>query len=239
MTEEESTLDMYLLNAIEDFEAEREAKWAADPDRSDSWSELVEGLAELFVDRIDQLEAITKVRAQLSEMDHEIEMSFPRGFLEMLGPEEEFTEQVQIALAKKYATDTGAMAERCLALGEWAVEEPPKNETVLNYLERLSRCYTLGLKSECVILCRAVLENALKHAYQAEDAKRPADQDDVQSLQQDIEGAAFYGWFDEADKRAAHQVRHRGNKAVHNDPYTTQQVYETVEMTLDLVRRLV
>ena len=238
MTEEQSTLDEYLLNAIEDFEADREAKWATAASRSDSWSELVDGLAKLFVDRIDQLEAITKVRAKLSEMDREIEMSFPDGFLEMFGPEEEFTEQVQIALAKKYATDTGAMAERCLALGEWAVEDLPENEAVLNYLERLSRCYILGLGSECVILCRAVLENALKQAYQAEGATRPADQDDVQSLKQDIEGANFYGWFDETDKRAAHRVRHRGNKAVHDDPYTTQEVYETITMTLKLVQEL-
>lgn len=238
MTERRSTLDARLAETIQEFEQHREAAWNAAPNRDEVWSELVEKLAEQFVDKIDQLEALQSVRAELIKVDQQMELNFPDGLLSLFGSEEEFVERVQIALARKYATDTEGMRERCLTLGQWALYDPPEKKAVLNYLKRLSRCYILGLDSECVILCRAVLENALKHAYQSEAVLRPADDRGNYRLETDIDAAKLFGWFDESDRRAAHKVRIRGNRAVHNDPYTTQEAQETVKMTVDLVQKL-
>lgn len=238
MTERRSTLDARLAETIQEFEQHRAAAWNTATDRDEAWSELVEKLAELFVDKTDQLEALQRVRAELIKVDQQMELNFPEGILAMFGSEEEFVERIQIALAKKYATDTEGMRERCLTLGQWALDDPPEKKAVLSYLERLSRCYILGLDSECVILCRAVLENALKHAYQSEAVVRPADDRGNYRLAKDIDAAKFFGWFDESDRGAAHKVRIRGNRAVHNDPYTTQEVQETVKLTLDLVQKL-
>jgi hypothetical protein len=130
-------------------------------------------------------------------------------------------EEIQIALARKFAPHTGEMADRCLDLTLEVLGKKP-GEPVLKYLRRLSRCYIAGLLPECVMICRAVLENAVNEVFSRKNTTVPA------TMGAKLRTARQLQWLTESGRQKAEQVWHRGNMAVHYDPGGVRNVPETV-----------
>ncbi|MBM3271480.1 MAG: DUF4145 domain-containing protein [Candidatus Sericytochromatia bacterium] len=136
-------------------------------------------------------------------------------------------------------------AERCIQL-ERLVRDTLGTRRApgpcLRYLSLVSRCFVNGLDTECVAMCRAALETALKDAVTDEHRARAQRHRDDPTLS-DLICAAFHPSNQllngqHALQKAAEQVKLRGNKAVHGYPGIANDVLETIEMLLTLVDAL-
>ena len=95
-----------------------------------------------------------------------------------------------------------------------------------DFLRRVARCYLFGFDSECVVMCRAVLDRELKAEIQSGDVlawwkttdkgkrRKPA----PMNLWGRIQTAHHSGRIGQDTRDAADQVRDDGNDAVHGKP---------------------
>ena len=102
---------------------------------------------------------------------------------------------------------------------------------VAGYLGRLGRCYVAGFDAEVVILCRSVLDVALRDALgDGVDAKMSMAGREKEAISRGLltdEGAA-----------AVQEVRLRGNAAVHEEPASTEIVRSTIDSTIRVLEEL-
>lgn len=161
----------------------------------------------------------------------------PSASLEEIGVKEIALESIQVEVAWEYCTGTRQMAERVLELSDQVVFGEP-NKSVRRFLRRLSRAYVVGLFPECVILCRAVMEGALGEKFQLSGVPAPEDEKGRSDLKVRIDAAERFGWITADDARAAHDVRIRGNKALHDDPLVTADAWDTLRKTMTVLRSL-
>lgn len=115
------------------------------------------------------------------------------------------------------------------------------SEKVTNYLRQASTCYLYGLPDAASVLCRAVLEFALKEALGAklrvlgEDYRGSADLEDL------IRFARGGKVLPEALADAADRVRNRGNASIHrvsaDENEALVQIRETGEVLSHLYGR--
>lgn len=136
-------------------------------------------------------------------------------------------------------------AERCIQLERLVRDTLGKRRApgpCLQYLSLVSRCFVNGLDTECVAMCRAALETALKDAVTDEHRARAQRHRDDPTLS-DLIWAAFHPSNQLLSgqhelQKAAEQVKLRGDKAVHGDPDIAKELLETIEMLLTLVDAL-
>jgi hypothetical protein len=146
-------------------------------------------------------------------------------------------ERVEIDVAWAYSVDTRGMALRCLELSRLVVAAQP-NEAVMRFLRRLSRCYIAGFSAECVMLCRAVIENALSEKFTRSNLPFPATETGQSSMRLRVDAAVR---FQLLSRTAADQywvVWKRGSKAVHEDPEATKDVLGTVQLAMRVLEDL-
>jgi hypothetical protein len=106
------------------------------------------------------------------------------------------------------------------------------------YLLRVYKTYIQGFVPESVIMSRAIVERSAKRAceqggYLFEGRKDPELKSMLVFLQKN-------NWLSLAEYRDADDVRHRGNKAVHEDPTMITDAFETIEKavrTVELIER--
>ena len=140
-------------------------------------------------------------------------------------------ERIEIELARNFSTDVRRRAERALQLSELFLDELPA-EPALRFLRRLVSCFVAGFLPECVMLCRAILENAIKETFDRKEMEMPEKQRDR------FDVAYEKKWLSYAGKRAAHDVWTRGNKAIHDDPAVTRDVLGTVQLCTTAIKEL-
>jgi hypothetical protein len=218
-------LDKALNDAIYAWSSERADALQEDEEIDPRVLELVEKIAEEMVKTSKEM--IPTCRLQLA---YSMGKS-PLSALEEVDAREIATGRIQEMVAWEFCTSTAEMAARVLELSNEVVLGEP-NEAVRRYLKRLSRAFVLGLFPECVMLCRSVLENALRQRFDMEEEMVKPD------LKRKIQFARTKGWISEADAVSAHDVRNRGNTAVHNDPEVTAEVLDTIQKTMRVVRAL-
>ena len=97
----------------------------------------------------------------------------------------------------------------------------------VQFLRRVSRCYVWGFDTECIILCRSVLDTAFREV-------RP----DERTLYDQIEAVARDGWIEPDVAKAAHRVRHRGKKAVHYEPDLPVNPLDVIRDTLTVLEAI-
>lgn len=145
---------------------------------------------------------------------------------------QEVLEAVQLALATELHSDLGSMAERCEQLADQVFSTPP-GAAVSKFLRRLTRCYVAGFFPECVILCRGVLENAIRELFQRRRVPIPATADGKSSMKATLAAAERFRLLSKSARRDADLVWVRGNKAVHEDIEATSDALGTIRLTTD------
>jgi hypothetical protein len=140
-------------------------------------------------------------------------------------------QRVEELLAATLLPDLAIAAERTIEIASFVVEHQP-SPPVSRYLERLSRCYLAGFDSECVILCRAVLESAIRERFASEFPAVSG------TMREKLALATSRGWLSESTATDAFTVWVRGNKAVHEDPELVRDVFGTVRMVLGVLDEL-
>ncbi len=130
-------------------------------------------------------------------------------------------------------------AKRMLRLYELVLRTKPSQATQ-KFLGRLGRCYVWGFDSECIILCRAVLDTAFRDIVPAEVCERHCrgDASHGYTLSNRMHAALKEGYIDGSVKRLATQVKVRGDSAVHYQPDVTQDILGTIRDTVVVLEKL-
>jgi hypothetical protein len=105
---------------------------------------------------------------------------------------------------------------------------------VLKFLKRVSRCYVGGFDAECVVFCRATIENALNDKFRIKEIPIPKPQNGKSEMRTKIDAAYKFGWFFGVVEKSDYpwKIWLLGNKAVHHDPEAVKSVAATVNMTM-------
>lgn len=145
-------------------------------------------------------------------------------------------EKIQTEIAWEFATTTRAMSERCLELVSLLIRTQP-DEQVCRFMNRLSRCYIFGFFPESVILCRSVLESAVRELFVRRnvDIESETGRADMRSR---LRFATMAKWLSKQAEKEAWEVWQRGNVAIHNDPEAVKDVFGTIAATLRVLNEI-
>lgn len=154
--------------------------------------------------------------------------------IEKGGLSQQLGESLEIRIAEDLVNALYEAPQRCLQLVAHILGVQPA-EPVRKYLSRLGRCYIAGFLPECVILCRAVLENAVNEALRRRSASKPVLPG---KMYEKLQVCRKAGWLNEQGRRDAVTIWERGNKAVHQDPELTTDVFGTIVLTMGVLGQL-
>jgi hypothetical protein len=153
-------------------------------------------------------------------------MGMVRGFLEIesLG---EMTEEPQFGAERRL------MLWRLLCTAEIP-------QASRDFLQVASLCFVAGLDGPGVAYCRSAVETVLRErvtddlcAKHEESAARFGF-----TLRQRIHVAEKEGILDKAARTAAISISERANKSIHDNPHATKNVFDTIEKTMLIIRKL-
>jgi hypothetical protein len=219
-------LDGFIESAISEFERELETMWA-DPEQGAAINAFAARVAELMLDSSERLLV-------------EVDPAFWRQLPELLAQKDlhgDVMLALRLALARKYLPGTDQMAERCVELTRLVIRAAPK-EPVSRFLGRVARCYIAGFTNECIVVCRAVLENALTERFDAAGVPMPGTESGKSPMKVRIDAATLLKWLSPNRGKDAWLIWTRGNKAVHDDPEVVSQSLDTIRMTMGVLEEL-
>ena len=130
-------------------------------------------------------------------------------------------------------------ASRIFQLYNLVLRSCPSKSTQ-QFLARLSRCFIWRFDPECIMLCRSVVDTAFKDNIANKICEKHFGKrnSDFFSLIERILAAYKEGIIDDAIRDKAETVRLRGNKAVHEQPNITKDVWGTICDTVAVLERI-
>lgn len=112
------------------------------------------------------------------------------------------------------------------------IQKAPIPEIALNYLKRVFRCYIWGLKPECIILCRSVIEAAIDEKIPDKMCAKFCDPNKLSyTLADKIRTIERSDLLDKEPVKILRRIKCRGNKCVHGDMDVVKDVKGTVQDT--------
>ncbi len=219
-------LDGFIESGIYEFERELETMWS-DREYGATVNAFAARVAELILESSERL---------LTESDPSIARELP-DLLTKKGLHADVVLALQLVLAQKYLPDTASMARRCMDLIRLVVRANA-SEPVRRFLRRVARCYMSGLGNECVVVCRAVVENALTDKFEQNGIPLPATNQGKSPMRTRLDAATKMGWLSQKSRNDAWTVWVRGNKAVHDDPEAVNQDLDTIRLTMGVLDEL-
>ena len=175
--------------------------------------------------------ALTKVRRhgaspeQLA-MAEEIFRKLNLVDLEKDSPARLVWEHLCIRLAEHSVDGIGSRAHKLLDLWGLVISAKPCPASQ-QFLRRVSRCYVAGFDTECIILCRGVLDTTFRELSL-----------EAGTLKKRIDAAAEANTISAQAEKAANDVRVRGNKAIHDEPDLQVHALEVIRDTLTVVEAI-
>ena len=188
------------------------------------YSDYLRGVAEVRLEFWHLVESLLPSKP-LSELEAGILKS---GLLD----EHAIRSRVALRLAFDFVWDLPKRVSRSLELSELALTTPV-SDSQRRYFSLLRRCYVAGFFSECVILCRAIIEGQLKATYVRLRASNIHDK-----MEPMIAGAENLGWLTPESADRARAIVDAGNHAIHGDPDQVADVAGTVKATLTIASEL-
>jgi hypothetical protein len=130
-------------------------------------------------------------------------------------------------------------ALRIFKLYELMLKSSP-SEATQKFLSRLTRCYVWGFDPECIIMCRAVIDAAFKDRIPNKICKKYFVENDSYdfTLSNRIVAAYKEGIIGKEIRVKAFDVKEQGDDAVHYKPDITKDVWETICLTLDVLKKI-
>jgi hypothetical protein len=118
---------------------------------------------------------------------------------------------------------------------------PLKPEGIASeFVARVSRCCLLGLTAECVAMCRAATEEALKSYVPLETLERWRESNESKGDLHDLLRAGLaQGMLSKDAFQSGNSVRIRGNKVLHDDPKTAEDLaVDTAKLALRVIQEI-
>ena len=218
----ESSIICSIEGAIESWEGENEFESFDEP-----LYEQVKEFCNTFVTASSKPDKADSLLALFRELKQAFEQSE-----EYSGPD--FIEFIEFELAK---ISVGMIASASANLWDLfavltQIQKAPIQEIPLNYLRRVLRCYIWGLKPECIILCRSVVEVAIDEKIPDRMCAKFCDPNKPNyTLADKLKTIEKSGLFDKEFMRILNEIRLRGNKCVHGDMDAVKDVKGTVKDT--------
>lgn len=213
-------------------------------------TKLPHSLSEIGAAGNTFLENVATYRTEFLKVCHDHGLSPPPAdilyHIEMVGrPLDSPLKLVWERLCIKLAWDgVGSIREgalRTLKLWGLLVDLQPSGST-LSFLQRVGRCFIWGFDPECIIVCRGAIDTAFRDAVSDDvcmsiypDRKAG---DKEFGLANRIVAAYKTKLIDKPTKKLAFEVKNRGDKAVHHDPYATKDVTRTIKDTIIVLKKL-
>jgi hypothetical protein len=219
-------LDGFIDSAISEFERELETMWD-DPKQGATINAFAGRVAELMLDSSERLLV-------------EVDPGFWRRLPELLAQkdlQEDVMLALQLALARKYLPGTDEMAGRCVELTRLVIQAEP-SEAVRRFLGRVARCYIAGFTNECIVVCRAVLENALTDRFERSQVPMPGTDAGKSPMRVRLDAAKMFKWISPKATVDAWTIWVRGNRAVHDDPQLVNESLDTIRLTMNVLGEL-
>ncbi len=207
---------------------ELEARYAADREGFVAeWKQLAEEMQKRFVVHARQrLTSLTRIqRAKDGERGPawmEIQRALDRGENDLL----------RAAFALELVEMVEPAVMRATHLRECVVAAPSSEEAD-RYLDEATRCYFLGLYTACAVMCRAVLEEAVKERLPAAMARavkaRYRNAPTLGNLLREVNDNLLATGIDAEFPRVANRVNDAGKRAVHEGLLTEDEARKCLE----------
>jgi hypothetical protein len=156
----------------------------------------------------------------------EIFRKMPFVHLDQDSPARLVWEHLCINLAGRWIGEIGDAAHRLFDLWGLVISARPCPASQ-QFLRRVSRCYVAEFDTECIILCRGVLDTAFRELSL-----------ETGTLKKRIDAAAEANRISAKVERAANDVRVRGNKAIHDEPDLQVDALDVIRDTLTVVEAI-
>lgn len=177
------------------------------------WRTLAVEMQQGFIEHARQrLTSLTRLQAAASAA----ETPAWQGIQRALDAQE--NELLRAAFAMELLQMVEPAVLRAMHLRECVVEAPSSSEAD-RYLDEATRCYFLGLFTACAVMCRSVLEEAIRRKLPAELAgqvdRRYRKVPTLGNLLHEVNNNLRFTGIDADFLRVANQVNDTGKKAVH------------------------
>jgi hypothetical protein len=147
-------------------------------------------------------------------------------------------DSIDAALTEEFIGKLPAAVDRAVRLDHIGVERVPAND-LRRYFEEANRCYLYGFNVACAVLCRAILESALKTVCDPKGSiKRLTSNSDKGYFKELVESAKDRGFLTEYGPSWALNVRDAGNDAIHGYAEFERCWGNKIEKVLDQTRRV-
>ena len=231
MYDQGNDLSDYIDRAIDDFRQDRERYWYEQDPR------FLSIYADFLAGRM--ISAATDLTVPQSDAPKHPDNTWDKHVKDAESEEmrDEVMEGIQLVLAEDLSRDLTARAKRCKELTSRILADKPPLP-VLKYVRRLTRCYIAGFYPECVILCRGVMENAVKQQFGRKNVDIPATEGGKSTMRTTLDAAKMFGWLTPQTHDDAWTIWTRGNKAVHEDIEVTTDAFGTIMMTINVLKDL-
>ena len=230
-------LHQVLTRAVDQFKEERQRELSARLEKVDDLSiherDVISELGprENWYAELSALGASAFALAQDLSGDH-----WRSNYLmqDAVDPAEPFfgipTRGFEIAAARQLIEALPRAQSRASAI-VWSALDAQPSPRVRAYMRRLGRCYVFGFDAEVVILCRAILDVALRDVLGDEDSGPTNIYGRIELLRQreDLSPDLI---------TAAHEIRLRGNRAVHEEPAAAGVAEDTIAKTMRVLAAL-
>jgi hypothetical protein len=230
-TPPEGFTDQWILNFVKEAKEKR---------LKDDFQKVIDALKEKHGDQVDPsaynnlLEAVLQIHQKDCEKEED-EPSSDDPVLKVVH------EGIAIKLAREFTWNILDKAtNRVLRLWNLILTEGNLPKSSAEFLEKVGRCYIWGFDSECVILCRGVLDTLFCETISDEICEKYGDPESSYgyTFSQRIKAAKEENIIDKHGYRAAMNVKVRGDKSIHVDPNITQNIFGTIQDTLLVVGQI-
>ncbi|MBD3350682.1 MAG: DUF4145 domain-containing protein [Candidatus Lokiarchaeota archaeon] len=148
-------------------------------------------------------------------------------------------ERLSIEYAGTLTSSVSDLANRTIELYQLILHVTPSKE-VIPYLSNLAKCYIWGFDSECIILCRSVIDNAFSKKTNNQICEKHLGERHWKNftLEERILVAQKEGILDENMKTIADTIRTNGNDVVHLDPNIVKDSFGSIKNTIAVLECL-
>jgi hypothetical protein len=213
-------------------------------DRKESWAKLgipgdikniIGSLEEAFGGRLLEKEEIFKIVEKFAEAVMATSktlapIEFERDLINYFYEETDLFRYAEERLEAHLAEDAiGKIEEAARRLTSldyelYIIGNLHSTPAVTDFLQLVMRSYLWGFDTECIILCRSAMENAIKNRVGS--GYRLVDLIDV---------AKREGILNDETAKIATSIRLRGNNALHKDPNSTKDIRRTIKETVKII----
>lgn len=145
-------------------------------------------------------------------------------------------DEIDAALASEFVDLLDESVAKISTYDDMPIRYP--NARVQQYFDQAHRCYFYGLGPACAVLCRAILESALKERVDPHCRLRPSGGSSESHISKMIERATGK-FLDQERAKCAEEVRDAGNKAIHDLPAFRSKYEQRMGQIVDNTRKIV